>query len=102
MHSGSQPAQVVHAVADFAFKLPEAFRRGHEESQYVVVLQTPTSEALEELQESALAKGMTPISLREPDRAHELTAMAFVPHEDNSRFLSHLPLAGKHLRSLTH
>lgn len=49
---------------------------------------------LEELGGRARAHGLRAVAFREPDLGDELTALAFVPHEQNRPFLRKLPLAG--------
>lgn len=97
MPAGHQTAQVAHAVADFAFKKPEAFQEWHLKSQFVVVLQARDTHHLEALRVKAETQALLVIPFHEPDLAGELTSLAFVPHTANKSFLSNLPLAGKNL-----
>jgi len=86
-------------VADFALQRIDEFRSWHKNSQYIVSLQVPSPEALEELYSRAFDDGHDVISFREPDLGDQLTAIAFVPHEHVKPFLANLPLAGKHFRA---
>lgn len=95
MTAGYQIAQTAHGVAAFAISKHSEFQQWHEESQYIVALQTEDSGSLELLLERALRRGLTPIPFREPDLGGSLTSVAFVPHAENRRFLSGLPLAGR-------
>lgn len=95
MSAGYQIAQTAHAVADFALHRPDAFRKWHSESQYVVALQVPTGEHLSSLRQKASSLGLDTVSFHEPDLDHQLTSLAFSPHEKNRRLLANLPLAGK-------
>lgn len=97
MPAGHQTAQVAHAVADFAFKKPDAFQEWHLNSQFVVVLQAKDTKHLEALHARAETQDLLVIPFREPDLDDELTSLAFVPHASNRPFLSNLPLAGKNL-----
>lgn len=93
--AGYQVAQTAHAVADFARFNSDAFTDWHSNSQYIVALQAPSTEALERLLTRAHAAELAVHPFREPDIEDQLTAIAFSPHPRNRRFLSGLPLAGK-------
>ena len=95
MTAGYQIAQTAHGVAAFAISKPSEFHQWHEESQYIVALQTEDSGSLELLFERAISRELTPIPFREPDLGDSLTSVAFVPHAENRRFLAGLPLAGR-------
>lgn len=92
---GYQIAQVAHAVADFALNRLEHFQHWRNNDQRILALQTKNSESLEQLFQNALALGLDVIPFYEPDIDNELTSLAFVPHENNRKYLSKLPLAGK-------
>ena len=93
--SGYQIAQISHVVADFSIYRPNEFKNWHNNSQYIVALQTQDEKSLVELYEKAQLENLDVICFREPDLNHSVTSLAFVPHIANRRLLSHLPLAGK-------
>lgn len=99
--AGYQVAQTAHAVANFARFDSDAFTNWHSNSQYLVALQTPCAEALEDLLARALAAELTVHPFREPDIEDQLTAIAFSPDPRNKRFLACLPLAGKDTGSIS-
>ncbi len=86
-------------VANFAISRVDECQKWHKTNQFFIALQVPSPEALEELLSRASCDGYDVISFREPDLKDQLTAIAFVPHEQVKSFLSHLPLAGKHFRA---
>lgn len=100
MTAGYQIAQTAHGVAAFAISRPSEFHQWHEESQYIVALQTEDSGSLELLFERAISMELTPIPFREPDLEHSLTSVAFVPDGRNRKFLAGLPLAGRRAGTL--
>lgn len=93
--AGYQIAQTAHGVAAFAVSKPDAFSRWHTESQFIIALQTEDVDDLEALFWRTLSSGLEPVTFREPDLNHELTAIAFTPNEANKQFFAGLPLAGK-------
>lgn len=97
---GHQITQTAHVIAELAVAHPEHFSKWHNLSQSIIVLQTPSSESLFELYVRAQSASLTVEAFREPDLGDEITALAFLPHADNVRFLANLPLAGKHLPSV--
>ena len=98
--AGYQVAQTAHAVANFARFDSDAFIRWHSHSQFLVALQTPCSDTLEELLTRAVTVGLRVFPFREPDVGDSLTAVAFAPDVRVRGFLSGLPLAGKHVGSV--
>lgn len=96
---GHQITQTAHVIAELAVAHPEHFSKWHNLSQSIIVLQTPSSESLFELYVRAQSESLTVEEFREPDLGDEITALAFLPHENNVRFLANLPLAGKRLPS---
>lgn len=92
---GQQLAQSAHAVADVAVKFPQRFRDWHTSSQYIVVLQTQDSSALEKLLHRAYEKDIEVAAFREPDLGDELTSLAFPPCCHVGTLLANLPLAGR-------
>lgn len=96
---GHQITQTAHVIAELAVAHPEHFSKWHNLSQSIIVLQTPSSESLFELYVRAQDASLTVEAFREPDLGDEITALAFLPHAENVRFLANLPLAGKHLPS---
>lgn len=61
-------------------------------SSYLVLLQVPNEEALEELARKLDSYGRKHVSWREPDWGDSLTAIAVEPGDKTSRLLSNLPL----------
>lgn len=92
--AGYQVAQVAHVMADFALKHRQAFTDWHNNSQFVVALQTGNADELNRLLAHADANGFVVEKFYEPDLGHELTALAFLPSQGVSKFLSKLSLAG--------
>jgi hypothetical protein len=95
LSSGFQTAQVAHAVADFAATNPEAYRKWHKDSNYIVVLEAKNEENLLNLTVNADKKNIEYVAVREPDINDGLTAVLFLPGEKNRSFLSSLPCLGK-------
>lgn len=96
---GHQITQTAHVIAELAVAHPEHFSKWHNLSQSIIVLQTPCSESLFELYVRAQDAMLAVEAFREPDLGDEITALAFLPHADNVRFLANLSLAGKRLPS---
>jgi len=96
LSAGQQTAQVAHALAEFARDRGDEFCHWHETSNYIVALQESSPVELEKLLANTMVRGLESVSFREPDRAHELTAIAFIPHESVKSLLAQLPLSGKH------
>ena len=89
---------MAHAVAEFAFHAPHDFEAWRNHSNYVIVLEVPSTEILQLLEESST---LPTIDVREPDLEDELTALAFIPSPLVKSALANLPLAGKHFRKPT-
>lgn len=96
LSAGQQTAQVAHALAEFARERGDEFCHWHETSNYIIPLQESSPVELEKLLEITMIRGLETVIFREPDRAHELTAITFIPHESVKTLLAQLPLAGKH------
>lgn len=92
---GYQTAQIGHVIADFSVYRREEFITWHNESQYIVALQTQDEQSLVELYETAQQKNLDVICFREPDLNNAITAIALSPHAQNKSLVSNLPLAGK-------
>lgn len=93
---GRKAAQAIHAVADYSLDQPEAFRKWHDNGNYVIVLEVPTPDSLYRLYHDALQQGFMLKAFYEPDFGGRMTAFTLTPHPDLPLFLSHLPSASKH------
>lgn len=92
--AGQQIAQIAHAMAQFAIEKPSHFETWHKTSQYIITLQSEDCGKFRQLLEEADARGLDYAKFHEPDLDNQVTAAAFIPHPDVSRFLAQLPLAG--------
>jgi len=90
---GAQLAQSCHAVSAFATDFPSTHAEWHRHGQNLVALQVPGQAELDALLERVLmSEEIERVSaFREPDLAHQLTAIAF--GDEAQRLVSSLPLA---------
>lgn len=94
---GRKAAQAIHAVAEYALDQPEAFRQWHDNGNYVILLEVPTSDSLYRLYHDALQAGFVLKTFYEPDFGDRMTAFTLTPHPELPEFLSQLPSASKHM-----
>ena len=95
LSSGFQAAQIAHAIADFSKHHTAEFLEWHNNSNYIVILETKNLAELQELTIKANQQNFQIITVEEPDIADELTVMLFIPNENNRKFLANLPCLGK-------
>jgi peptidyl-tRNA hydrolase len=92
---GQQMAQSIHAFREFGEAYPEIEKRWFVRSNYICVLQVANADELLELRAEASKRKMRSAWFLEPAFGYSITAIAFEPTEEVSRFLADLPLAGK-------
>jgi hypothetical protein len=73
---GVQASQLVHAGREYVDKFPEEDALWYRTSNTVVLLTTENEATLEVLLREAQASSVSVAPFREPDRNHELTAIA--------------------------
>jgi ribosomal protein S18 acetylase RimI-like enzyme len=88
---GVQAVQAAHALREFAHHHPEIDREWYTRSNYLAFLAVPNEEALDRLLCRVRERGFSAAPFTEPDRGHELTAIAIEPAA--RRLVSGLPLA---------
>ena len=86
-------------MAELAINHPGIAHEWYKKSNSLITLEAKDAQALSELQEKAVARGITVQEFREPDLGDEITALAFAPGKPTRRLLSNLPLAGKNLHN---
>lgn len=97
LSSGYQAAQIAHVVAEFAHEHPDIASSWRTTSHSLIVLSARDAAELSELQERAVARGITVTAFREPDLGDEITALAFAPGALTRKLLSNLPCAGRNV-----
>jgi hypothetical protein len=88
---GVQASQLFHAGRAFTALYPEEDLHWYETSNTVVLLATEDEDRLETLLEEARRAGVSAAPFYEPDRDHELTAIAL--GNEGRRLCRRLPLA---------
>lgn len=92
--AGLQAAQAVHAAIGHCLANPEATRKWHDESNYLVIVSARDEDHLVDLIDRGIRRyGLKPTVFREPDLNNEITAVVFEPGPAASRLCSSLPLA---------
>jgi peptidyl-tRNA hydrolase len=86
-----QAVQTAHALREFVEHYPKEDREWYEKSNTLVLLATRDEATLKELLEKARAKRVPVAPFHEPDRNHELTAIALGPK--GKALCRRLPLA---------
>lgn len=92
---GYQTAQAAHIIAEYAINHPENAKQWNHVSNSLIILQAKDAEALSALQQKAKKQGLNVQEFREPDLGDEITTLLLLPHKDNRKLLSNLPLSGK-------
>ena len=92
---GQQMAQAIHAFREFGAKFPEQELDWYLNSNYICVLQVPTAHDLLDLKLKTAELGFRSAWFLEPAYGNSVTAIAFEPTPEMSKFLQYLPLAGK-------
>lgn len=90
---GLQAAQAVHAAVQFAAAFPDAARKWHRDSNFLVVVSVPDEDGLTDLADRAVAAQIPLQAVREPDLGGTYTAVALMPGDSARRLCSALPLA---------
>jgi hypothetical protein len=93
MTPGNQATQAAHAALSFAAQHPEEFSKWHSESQYLVLLASPTQEELARLASRVMEADLKLSLYHEPDYNDELTAIVVEPSDLTRRLMANLPLA---------
>lgn len=88
---GQQAVQAIHAQVQFAKEHPEVEGAWFEESNTIALLVVKDEQALGVLYRKAVDRDVPVAAFREPDRGHELTAIALGPQGKN--LTKGLPLA---------
>lgn len=86
-------AQAMHAAIAFGQQHPHITEPWYNESNYLIVLNTPNEESLLELMLEAYDRDITFSDFYEPDLKDSLTAIAFQPGAASKQLCAHLPLA---------
>ena len=74
-----QAVQAAHALTEYLLQHREGASSWHSTSNTLAFLSVPTEENLSSLAHKARRRGLLLSEFREPDRQHELTAVAFEP-----------------------
>jgi hypothetical protein len=74
-----QAVQAAHALTEYLMQYKERAYSWHSTSNTLALLSVPTEERLKSLALKARRKGLMISEFREPDRFHELTAVALEP-----------------------
>ena len=88
---GQQAIQSTHAFREFAEHHPDIDRKWYQESNTLIMKAVKDERALLALAEKLETRGIQFSPFREPDRNHELTAIAIEP--GGKKLLQGLPLA---------
>lgn len=76
---GQQAVQSAHALTEFLFRHKDESNSWYSTSNTLALLSVPTEDKLLKLAFTASRRGLRFSEFREPDRANELTAIAFEP-----------------------
>lgn len=74
-----QAVQAAHALTEYLVQHQEGASSWYSNSNTLALLAVPTEDSLSCLVDKARRKGLILSEFREPDRSHELTAVAFEP-----------------------
>jgi len=88
---GQQAIQSAHALREFSEHHPDIDRMWYQESNTLIMKAVKDERALLALAEKLETRGIQFSPFREPDRDHELTALAIEP--SGKKLLQGLPLA---------
>lgn len=91
---GYQAVQAAHALREFSNLFPDADREWFGDSNSIIILTCSSYKEFQKLLHKADMQGFQYASFKEPDIAHQITAAAFVPHDEIKHFLRHCQLLG--------
>ena len=97
LEEGAIAAQTGHAVTEFSFAHPEAFRAWHTGSNTIVIL-AASAEKLEAIGHQVEDAGEKLARFHEPDLGGKLTAIALGPSRVARKATANLPRAGAPMR----
>jgi peptidyl-tRNA hydrolase len=88
---GARASQLVHAMRQFTEEHPGVDREWFTRSNTVVLLEVPTEQVLEKLEQKARIADVPVSIFREPDLDNALTALTLGP--SGAKLVRNLPLA---------
>lgn len=95
LNPGYQLCQTGHAIADFAYELPQFFKSWKDNSNYLVSLATQDEQSLINIYDKLRANGAPIVAFHEPDHYDQLTAICFYGLPHDRKLVSNIPLALK-------